>query len=107
MKQLIATILILSSVSVASVDYYQLLKQLKKETKKVCHKSKQDKIKNKECRDNKKLIKILKLFSDNPEKQSVCALVYNPVCGVDGKTYSNSCFAAVESITVIYEGECL
>lgn len=37
----------------------------------------------------------------------VCPTVYDPVCGVDGKTYSNSCYAEAASVEVDYEGECL
>jgi hypothetical protein len=35
-----------------------------------------------------------------------CPLVYQPVCGKDGKTYSNSCFANAAGTEIAHKGEC-
>lgn len=37
----------------------------------------------------------------------VCPDVWDPVCGVNGFTYSNACYASVAGVEVAYEGPCL
>ena len=41
-----------------------------------------------------------------PNDDCVCIELYKPVCGCDGVTYSNACFAGCVGITVASEGVC-
>ena len=42
----------------------------------------------------------------NPD-DCLCNEEWNPVCGIDGNTYSNACYATCEYVVIAYEGECI
>jgi len=41
-----------------------------------------------------------------PTEPQFCIEIFQPVCGVDGRTFSNECFANVAGVDILHEGEC-
>jgi len=42
-----------------------------------------------------------------PEEELIaCIEIFAPVCGVNGETFSNACFAGAEGVEILHNGEC-
>lgn len=41
-----------------------------------------------------------------PERPIACITLWDPVCGKNGKTYSNACFAKLAGVEIDYKGKC-
>ena len=47
------------------------------------------------------------ILTERPNQEpTACILIFAPVCGVNGETFSNACFANAENVQIAHNGEC-
>ena len=60
--------------------------------------------------DESDLIDVLQricIDEDEIDEQAVCIEIYQPVCGCNAKTYSNTCYAKRAGLISWKDGECI